>query len=127
MANILYQVTTYTATDSWTDITPTALYIPKLPYGLAVDTVSSANVETFANDDITFNWYTSTDTTGSWVDNGASNYRTGVKAGDILFLGGLGIFDISDDNGTTLIDKLGNLGVVWGSVGTIKQIQVLIE
>ena len=123
----LYKVTTYTATDSWTDVTPDTDYIPLLPHGLILDKLDTDNIEAFADDASTPKWFSSDDIAVSWDDNGASDYRTGIKVGNSMLLGGVSAFDITADNGTTVTDKLGNLGLVWGSVGTIKKILVVTE
>lgn len=122
----LYKVTTYTATDSWTDVTPDTDYIPQLPYGLATDIADSANVEVFATDDSTPKYFQSDDTASTYTDNGASDYRTGKRIGDSIIYGGVDALDLSLDGGTTVNSRLGNLGVVWGSVGTVKNVLVLV-
>jgi hypothetical protein len=124
---LLYKVTTYTATDSWTDVTPATDHIPQLPYGLVHDVLDTDNVEVFSTDDSTPKWFTSSNAMVSSSDNGASDYRTAIKIGNSMLLGGLNAFDLTTDNGATTSDKLGNLGLVWGSVGTIKKIMVVTE
>jgi hypothetical protein len=123
---LLYKVTTYTATDSWSDVTPATDYIPQLPYGLAVDIADSANIELMATDDSTPKYFDSTNTAGAWADNGASDYRAVKRLGDAIIYGGTDALDLSVDNGATVSDKTGNLAIVWGTIGTIKQVLVLV-
>ena len=122
----LYKVTTYTATDSWTDVTPATTYIPKLPYGLGLDVADTDNVELAATDGSTPKYFQSANAASSWSDNGASDNRDAKRIGEAIIYGGNDLLDLSLDAGTTLIDKRGNLSTVWGSVGVVKNVLVLI-
>lgn len=121
----LYKVTTYTTTDSWTDVTPDTDYIPKLPYGASVDLADTDNVELVATDDSTPKYFQSGNAASSWTDNGASDYRSVKRVGDVIIYGGVSTLDLSLDSGTTVEDKTGNLDVVFNPTGTIKNVLVL--
>jgi|DEB0MinimDraft_6_1074348.scaffolds.fasta_scaffold149878_1 hypothetical protein len=126
MARVLYKVTTFTATDTWTDVSPTTDYIPELPYGLGIDISDSTQIELMATDGTTPRYYSSSNTATSWTNNGTTNYRTVKRIGDALIFAGVGALDLSVDGGTTVSDKTGNLAVVWGAIGTIKQVLIVV-
>lgn len=117
----LYKVTTYTTTDGWTDITESD-YVPLLPYGLGIDLADSDNLELAGDDGTDPHYLDSTDTGTTFNDNGATDYRIIKRVGDTIIYAGDSAFDVSFDNGVSGVDKLGNLDVVWGSVGTIKNV-----
>lgn len=127
MARILYKITTFTATDTWTNVSPTTDYIPELPYGLSIDIADSTQIELGATNGTTARYYSSTNTAISWTNNGTSNYRTFKRIGDAIIAAGLNSLELSVDGGTTFKDKTGNLSGAWnGSIGTIKQVLIVV-
>ena len=121
----LYKVATYTTTDTWTDISPDTDYTPLTPYGLAVDTIDTNNLEVMATDGSTPKYFQSGNTGTSYTDNGASDYRNAKRIGDAIIYGGVSVLDLSRDAGSIVIDKLGNLDVVFNPVETVKNILLL--
>jgi hypothetical protein len=124
---VLYKVSTYTATDSWSDITPATDSIPKLPYGLGVDLADTDNIELASTDDSTPKWFSSANTGTAYTDNGASDFRVLKRVGNVIFNGGDDSLGVSIDGGTSFEDKRGNIDTVLsGGIGVIKQLLVFV-
>ena len=117
---ILYAVSGYASSPTWTDITPSGDYVPLYSYGLAADGADTNNLESVGNDGEHWHWHYSTDAGTAWTDNGACNYAVVRRGGDVILLGGNGVLDISWDAGSTTEDSTGDLGAVLGTMGTVR-------
>lgn len=123
--SILYKVSSYTDTPLWTVVTPAGTYVPRNPYGLAVNPVTVAKLYTFVNNDASAGYreYSSTNTASAWSQVGSSgiSYRGSFHTGSKLVLWGNGVMGESTNSGLTVTSKLGNwASVISGGVGTIR-------
>lgn len=121
----LYKVSTFTGTDSWSDITPATDEAPERPHDLAIDLIDTNVIDTVSG--TSNNWYTSTDTGSNWsTSESSSAKRAFLTAGDTIMEGGNAEVKISYDGGTTFNAATGNLASVWGgTVGVIKRVMAL--
>lgn len=121
-AEILYKVTTYTGSSVWVDISPVADVAPAEPYHLAIDFLAPATLQMVGSDNV---WRDSVNLGGTWSSNGSSSYRTFLTQNDVILGGGTSVLGLLTDGGISFNSKLGNLSVVWDSIGTIRKLLAL--
>lgn len=121
--NRLFRVSSLTGTPTWTEITPETDQAPERPHDLSVDLIDTSIVNFVSGDDK--DWRRSLNSGTAWtLMQAASNKRVPQTAKNAMLFGGNGEIVLAFD-GSTFVDKIGNLATVWGSVGTIKRIAAL--
>jgi len=120
----LKEVSLFTGSAVWTDITPASGESPARPHDLAIDIIDPNILDTVTDE--SSGWYSSLDGGVSWgLSEASSDKRAFLTASDTLVVGAVGGVIISQDGGSSFANKTGNLATVWGAIGIIKRVQAL--
>lgn len=127
-SGLLYRLAALSGTPTATNVTPAAGKVPARPLGLSANLVDPTELIMLGVSSAVFNRFIGAGRGTGWAqDTGVSRYRGALWTGNLYILFGLGALAISADGLQSVIDRLGNLGAIWGGVGEIKGVRAIIE